>query len=440
MFDINRIREDQKSVERGLSAKNSKADLTAVLKLDEKRRELQSEVDKLRSQKNEIAKTFPINRPVYDSKAVGWISSVKDVFAVTTKDPMKEGKSVSAKIKKLEPQINENKIELDKLLINIPNLPHETVPVGGVENNQVIREEGKLKTFDFKPKTHIELAEDLDIVDFKRSAKLSGSNFILLKGAGACLERALINFMLDLHTKEHGYREVHPPVLATRDCMTGTGQLPKMEDDMYCLKDEDLFLIPTAEVPVTNIHREEILKEEDLPIYYTAYTACFRREAGSYGKDTRGLVRVHQFNKVEMVKFVSPDDSYKELESLVENAEKIFKLLELPYRVVLLASGDLSFAAAKCYDLEVHAPGLDKWLEASSCSNFEDFQARRAGIRFKDKETKKNTFVHTLNGSGVALPRTVTAILENYQTRDGDVVIPEILQPYMDGLEKIKKL
>jgi seryl-tRNA synthetase len=245
--------------------------------------------------------------------------------------------------------------------------------------------------------------------------------------------------MLDLHTREHGFKEMSPPILVNRDSMTGTGQLPKMEEDMYRLKEEDLFLIPTAEVPVTNIHRDEILNEEDLPIYYTAYTPCFRREAGSYGKDTKGLVRVHQFDKVELVKFVHPKTSYDELETLVANAEKVFQLLELPYRVVTLASGDLSFAAAKCYDIEVYASGMEKWLETSSCSNFEDFQARRANIRFKGKETKKTTFIHTLNGSGVALARTVVAILENYQTENGEVVIPKVLRPYMDGAEMITK-
>jgi len=311
--------------------------------------------------------------------------------------------------------------------------------VGGVVKNQEIRTWGQPKQFDFKPKTHIEIAEGLDIIDFKRGAKIAGSNFILFKKEGARLERALYNFMLDVHTGEHGYTEVLPPFLVNRESMTGTGQLPKMEADMYHLDEEDLFLIPTAEVPVTNIHRDEILKEEDLPINYTAYSACFRREAGSYGKDTKGLVRVHQFDKVELVKFVKPEHSYDELETLVGHAEAIFQLLELPYRVILLASGDLSFAAAKCFDIEAHAAGMDKWLEVSSCSNFEDFQARRASIRFKDKVTKKSTFVHTLNGSGLALARTVVAILENYQTKEGDVLIPKVLHPYMGGKKKITK-
>jgi seryl-tRNA synthetase len=296
-----------------------------------------------------------------------------------------------------------------------------------------------MPAFDFKPKTHIELAEALDIVDFKRGAKISGSNFILYKKEGALLERALYNFMLDVHTREHGYTEVFPPVLVNPASMTGTGQLPKMKEDMYHLQADDLYLIPTAEVPVTNIHRDETLNEDDLPIRYTAYSACFRREAGSYGKDTRGLMRVHQFNKVELVKFVKPETSYDELETLLVNAETIFHKLNIPYRVLQLASGDLSFAAAKCYDIEVYAGGIDKWLEASSCSNFEDFQARRANIRFKGKENKKSALVHTLNGSGVALPRTMIAVLENYQTKEGTVVIPEVLRPYMGGLPEIRR-
>ncbi len=296
---------------------------------------------------------------------------------------------------------------------------------------------GAPKQLDFTPKSHIDIAESLDIIDFKRSTKISGANFILFKDAGARMERALYCFMLDLHTSQHGYTEIFPPFLVNAASMTGTGQLPKMKDDMYKVEGEDLYLIPTAEVPVTNMHRDEILKEEELPMYYAAYTACFRREAGSYGKDTRGIIRVHEFDKVELVKFVKPETSYDELEKLVGNAEKVLQLLELPYRVVMLASGDMSFAAAKCYDLEAHAPGLGSWLEVSSCSNFEDFQARRSGIRYKGKDAKKPSFVHTLNGSGVALARTMVAILENYQTKTGDVMIPKVLQPYMGGMEKI---
>jgi len=297
-----------------------------------------------------------------------------------------------------------------------------------------------MKEFGFKPRDHSQICELLDIIDFPRATKISGSNFVLFKKLGARLERALINFMLDIQTKKHGYKEISPPFLVNRASMTGTGQLPKLEEDMYRLKDDDYFLIPTAEVPVTNIHRDETFNEDDLPIYYTAYSACFRREAGSYGKDTKGLTRVHQFDKVELVKFVKPENSYDELEKLLGNAETILKLLELPYRVVMLATGDISFAAAKCYDIEAWAPGIENWLEVSSCSNFEDFQARRANIKYKKKlesNKYKTEHIHTLNGSGVALARIVIAILENYQQEDGSVIIPKVLRPYMDKLKKI---
>ncbi len=346
-------------------------------------------------------------------------------------------KATAAELDAIEPKVKELEAKIDAILIGIPNIPHSSVPVGGPDKNTVVRSWGQPKQFDFKPKTHIEIAESLDIIDFKRAAKISGSNFILYKNTGARLERALFNFMLDYHTQHHGYKEVFPPFLVNPASMTGTGQLPKMKEDMYHMAEDDMYLIPTAEVPVTNIHRDEILNEEDLPVYYAAYSACFRREAGSYGKDTRGLIRVHQFDKVELVKFVKPGTSYDELEKLVGNAEKILQLLGLPYRVLLLASGDMSFAAAKCYDLEASAPGVNAWLEVSSCSNFEDFQARRANIRFKGKETRKAALVHTLNGSGVALARTMVAILENYQTREGEVIVPEVLRPYLGGMEKI---
>ncbi len=296
---------------------------------------------------------------------------------------------------------------------------------------------GKPREFNFKPQNHIDIAQSLDIIDFNRATKVTGSNFILYKGLGARLERALINFMLDLHTRKHGYTEIFPPFLVNRASMMGTGQLPKLEEDMYKLKDDDLFLIPTAEVPVTNMFRDEIIDEERLPVYYAAYTACFRREAGTYGKDTKGLVRVHEFNKIEMVKFVKPEDSYNELERLVNDAEEVLQLLDIPYRVVMLATQDLSFSASKCYDLEAYAPGMDKWLEVSSCSNFESFQARRANIRFRRKESKKVEFINTLNGSGVALPRLVVALLENYQQEDGTVIVPKVLREYLDGKERI---
>lgn len=421
MFDIKLIREQLPNVKAGLSAKNVKIDLDAIVALDEQRRQLLGEIDVLRAQVN--AANDEISQLLKDKK--------------DPKPKIAAVKETSQKIDGLTPRLKEIEEQTHNLLIAIPNLPHSSVPVGGADKNQIVRQWGEAKKFSFTPKTHIEIAERLDIIDFKRATKISGSNFILFKKAGARLERALYNFMLDTHTRDHGYTEVFPPFLVNRESMTGTGQLPKMEDDMYKVQDEDLYLIPTAEVPVTNIHRDEILAEEDLPVKYTAYTACFRREAGSYGKDTKGLIRVHQFDKVEMVKFVKPEHSYEELESLVADAEKIFQLLELPYRIVLLASGDLSFAAAKCYDIEAYSPGVDKWLEVSSCSNFEDFQARRANIRFKGKSVKKPVFAHTLNGSGLALARTVVAILENYQDQNGDIEIPKVLQPYMGGMNKI---
>ena len=421
MLDLKFIRDNIDKIKAGLESKRAQVDLSRLLKLDSDRRVLIMEMDDLKSQKNtandEISRML---KEKIDPKMK--ISSMKNIAGQIS--PM------DAAIKKIEE-------ELHHILLTIPNIPHSSVPVGGPESNKEISRWGNLPTFDFKLKTHIEIAESLDIIDFKRGTKLSGSNFILYKDLGARLERALYNFMLDLHTREHGYREMCPPVLVNAASMTGTGQLPKMKEDMYHVQADDLYLIPTAEVPVTNIHRDEMLSEEELPLYYTAYTACFRREAGSYGKDTRGLVRVHQFDKVELVKFVKQDNSYEELESLVGNACRVLELLGIPYRVLMLASGDLSFAAAKCYDIEVYAAGLDKWLEASSCSNFEDFQARRANISYKGKDGKKKGFVHTLNGSGVALPRTMIAILENYQTKDGDVIIPEPLRPYMGGVDKI---
>jgi seryl-tRNA synthetase len=421
MLDIKLIRENTQDVKSGLKAKNVDIDIDALLELDKKRRGISQSVDELRSQVNSANED--IGRTIKEKK--------------DAKEKIAAMKDIARQIDELQPSLNQLDATIHDVLLSIANLPHASVPVGGPSQNVIVRSWRTPIEFDFTPKTHIELAESLDIVDFKRAAKISGSNFILYKGAGARLERALYCWMLDLHTSAHGYKEIFPPFLVNSASMTGTGQLPKMKDDMYQLSPEDLYLIPTAEVPVTNMHRDEMLSEEQLPIYYAAYTACFRREAGSYGKDTRGLIRVHQFNKVELVKFVKPENSYVELESLVGHAEKVLQLLNLPYRVLMLASGDMSFAAAKCYDLEAHAPGLGNWLEVSSCSNFEDFQARRSNIRFKDKASKKSVFVHTLNGSGVALARTMVAILENYQTKTGDVIIPEPLRSYMDGLEKI---
>ena len=423
MLDLKFIRDNREAVEAGLKAKRVSTSLEPLLALDERRREFTVKIDELRSQQNKA-----------NDEIAGLLRSKQDA-----KEKIAAMKAIASEVDKLMPSLKDIEEKIDGILMMIPNVPHASVPVGGPENNKEVKHWGTLPKFDFKPKSHIELAESLDIIDFKRGAKLSGSNFILYKRQGALLERALYNFMLDVHTREHGYTEVFPPVLVNPASMTGTGQLPKMKEDMYRLDADDLYLIPTAEVPVTNIHRDEVLNEEELPIRYTAYSVCFRREAGSYGKDTRGLMRVHQFDKVELVKFVKPESSYEELETLLVNAETIFHKLNIPYRVLQLASGDLSFAAAKCYDIEVYAAGIDKWLEASSCSNFEDFQARRANIRFKGKDTKKSTYVHTLNGSGVALPRTMIAILENYQTKEGNVVIPEVLRPYMGGLPEISR-
>jgi len=422
MLDLKFVRENDKAVRSALVARSGyNIDIDLFLDLDEARRKVLTRLDELREKRN-----------LANDEISQCLKEKKDA-----KPKIEAMKEISQKISELEPQVKDFEEQVNAILLRIPNMPHVSVPIGSPEKNQCVRQVGEPVKFDFKPKTHFEIAEGLDIIDFKRASKITGSNFIVYKGAGARLERALLNFMLELHTCEHGYTEIFPPFLVNRASMTGTGQLPKMEEDMYRLKEEDLFLIPTAEVPVTNLHRDETLKEEDLPILYAAYTACFRREAGSYGKDTRGLMRVHQFDKVELVKFVKPENSYDELEKLLGNAEKVLQLLGLSYRVVMLATGDLSFAAAKCYDLEAYAAGLDKWLEVSSCSNFEDFQARRAGIKFKGKTTPKPTYVHTLNGSGVALARTMAAILENYQTKDGAVIIPPVLRPFMRGEEKI---
>jgi len=424
MLDIKFIRENLDAVKKSLDDRNLKIDLDRVLGLDTQRRGLLTELEDFRSQRN---------------RANDEISSLLKAKQ-NAKEKISSMKIISLKIDELEDRVRQAESELDKFLFSIPNIPHASVPVGDPTKKTIVRSWGEPPKFDFKPVTHIELAQHLDLLDFGRAAKITGSNFILYKGLGARLERALINFMLDLHTRKHGYTEVFPPFLVNRASMTGTGQLPKLEEDMYRLKDDDLFLIPTAEVPVTNILRDETLEEEKLPVYYTAYSACFRREAGSYGKDTKGLVRVHQFDKVEMVKFVKPEDSYDELEKLVGNAEAVLQALGLPYRVALLSTQDLSFSASKCYDLEAFAAGMGQWLEVSSCSNFEGFQARRANIRFRRKTEdgkRKTEYVHTLNGSGVAMARTMIAILENYQQKDGSIVVPEALRPYLDGKERI---
>jgi seryl-tRNA synthetase len=423
MLDLKFIRENLDLVRQSIKNRGLNLDLDALLQLDDSRRKILAELETLRAQRNQA------------NDEISALLKKKQ----NPKEKISSMKILSERIDQLEDKLKGLDSELSKFLLIVPNIPHPDTPKGDASKKAVVRTWGALRKFDFRPVTHMNLSQHLDIIDFNRAAKITGSNFVLYKGWGAKLERALINFMLDLHTRKHGYTEVFPPFLVNRAAMTGTGQLPKLEEDMYRLKDDDLFLVPTAEVPVTNIFRDEILNEEDLPIYYTAYTACFRREAGSYGKDTKGLIRVHEFDKVELVKFVRPDDSYDELEKLVEDAEEVLQLLELPYRVSLLPTADISFAASKCYDLEAYAPGVDMWLEVSSCSNFEGFQARRANIRFRRKDTKKLEYVHTLNGSGIALARTVIAILENYQQKDGSVIIPSVLRDYLDGKERISQ-
>jgi len=426
MLDIKFIRENPEIVKKALKDRAMKMDISEVIELDKNKRVLIAEAEQLKCKRNE------------ESEEIGKLIKLgKEVVKI--KENMK---AVSQKIKDLDSKVEEIDQKLSILLLNIPNIPHNSIPVGPDKTyNKVVKEWGKPKAFDFKAKTHLELGEALDVLDFPRAAKITGAGFALYKGAGARLERALINFMLDLHTKKHGYTEIFPPFLVNRASMTGTGQLPKLEEDMYKIKEDDLFLIPTAEVPVTNLHRDEILEEDKLPVYYCAYTACFRREAGSYGKDTKGLTRVHQFDKVELVKFVKPESSFDELEKLLKDAEEVLQLLEIPYRVVMLSTGDLSFSAAKCYDIEIFAQASNSWLEVSSCSCFTDFQARRANIKYRrlTKDGKKAAeYVHTLNGSGVALARLVICILENYQSKDGSVNIPKALLPYMDGVTRIQ--
>ena len=424
MLDINFIRNNPDKVKQAIALKHENAaSIDQLLEVDTQRRSMIHACEQLKSKRNEKSKE------VSELKKKG-----QDASKI-----IEETKKIGDDIKSFEEKLKELDTQITNLMLRIPNIPAADVPIGKDEkDNVIVKAWGQRKTFDFTPLPHWELGSILNILDMERASKISGSGFILLKGLGAKLERALFSFMLDVHTSEHGYTELFPPFLVTRTTMTGTGQLPKLEEDMYRTAVDDLFLVPTAEVPVTNIHRDETLSYKDLPIYYTAYTPCFRREAGSYGKDTRGIIRVHQFNKVELVKLVKPETSYDELESLLGNAEKILQLLGLEYRVAKLSTGDMSFAAAKCYDIEVWAPGVGKFLEVSSCSNFEDFQARRINIRFRDEDGKLR-FVHTLNGSGLALPRTVIALLETYQQKDGSIVIPDILQPYMGGIKVIAK-
>jgi len=420
MLDIRFIKENQEKVRAALKIKNVTFDFDAFMALDAKRRELIQKTDDLRSQQNATNEEI-----VKIKKAKGDASS-----------QIAEMKVISDSIKKLEEEFAPVKTEFEHLMHFIPNIPHSTAPWGGPEANEVVRSWGELPKFSFKAKDHIELSEKLGMMDFRCSSKLAGAGFSLYKDAGAKLERALINFMLDLHTGEHGYLEMSPPFMVNRATMTCTGQLPKFEQDMYHVEGEDLYLIPTAEVPVTNILREVTVEESDLPIKFCAYTPCFRKEAGSYGKDTRGLMRLHQFDKVELVKFVKPEDSYEELEKLVKEACKVLELLNIPYRVLSLAAGDMSFSASKCYDLEIYAAGLERWLEVSSCSNFEDFQARRGDIRFR--RNGKRELVHTLNGSGTALARLVICILENNQNEDGSINVPPVLRKYLNGQEAIR--
>ena len=422
MLSLDTIRKHPERVKAAARDKHVDADVDAIIDLDIDRRALIQRADTLRSELNAASKR------VAEKKRAG--EDASELFASL--------RETSGTIKGLEKQLAELSARLDALVLAVPNVPADTAPEGTTPQANVLRHTwGEERALDFEPKPHWELAKSLAIIDFERAAKLAGTGFALFTGLGSRLQRGLINYMLDLHTAEHGYTEVWAPAVATRACMTGTGQLPKMEEDMYHCEVGDLFLIPTAEVPVTNIHREEILDADRLPIYYTGYTPCFRREAGSYGKDTKGLIRVHQFDKVELVKFVRPETSYDELEALLANAETVLQRLGLHYRVLELCRGDMSFAAAKCYDLELWAPGCRRWLEVSSCSNYEDFQARRSGIRFREKGGKPQ-FVHTLNGSGVALPRLVIALLENYQQADGSVAIPVPLRAYMGGLDALE--
>jgi len=415
MLSIDIIRNNPKEVEQGLARKGEKLLISEIIKIDESYRSDLAQANEMRAERNVTSDK------IARAKKLGE-NSDKAINAM---------RKLSQQIKVLEEKTQSSKNELDQLLLGLPNIPHESVPEGKDEkNNQLVREWGETLDRDFNIIAHLELGKALSLFDFERGAKISGSGFPLYTGKGAKLERALINFMLDFQTEQHGYTEIFPPFLVRPESAVTTGQLPKLADDMYASEKDDLWLIPTAEVPLTNIHQNEILSEDQLPINYTAYSACFRREAGSYGKDTRGFLRVHQFNKVELVKFVKPENSYKELEKLVGQAEAILQSLGLKYRVIELCTGDLSFAAAKCYDLELWAPGEEKWLEVSSCSNFEDFQARRGNIRYRRNSDKQVEFVHTLNGSGVATPRLLVALLETYQNKDGTIAIPEPLQPY----------
>ena len=422
MLDVKLLRENLDEVKGRMAARGAAIDWNEFIRLDRQRRDALAQIERLKEKKNRL------------SGEIGKLrKSGADASAL-----MREGEEVSETIRNAESPLAEAEAAFERFMLTLPNLPHPSVKVGANEKeNREVRRWGEPPKFDFAPKNHWDIGEELGILDFDRAAKIAGSRFAVYRDAGAKLERALINFMLDLHTGAHGYREVLPPALVNRAALVGTGQLPKFEEDLFHLAPGDYFLIPTAEVPLTNLHREEMLEREALPIKYVAYTPCFRSEAGSYGKDVRGLIRQHQFNKVEMVKFTEPETSCDELESMVQNAEAVLQRLKIPYRVVELCTGDLGFAASKTYDVEVWLPGQNTYREISSCSNCEDFQARRANIRYRKEKKGRPMFVHTLNGSGLAVGRTFVAVLENYQQKDGTVPIPEALWPYMGGLERI---
>lgn len=423
MLDIKFLRTNLKEVKEKMQHRGEDlADFGKFEELDKKRRELIVATEELKSKRNEVTqKIAQLKREKQDAD-----------------EYIKEMRVVGDQIKQYDDELRDVEESLDHLLLSIPNIPHKSTPIGETEDDNVeVRKWGEVREFDFEPKPHWDVATDLNILDFERAAKVTGSRFVFYKGLGARLERALFNFMLDLHVEDHGYEEILPPYMVNRTSMTGTGQLPKFEEDAFLIESEDYFLIPTAEVPVTNLHRDEILNVDQLPINYAAFSACFRSEAGSAGRDTRGLIRQHQFNKVELVKFVKPEDSYNELEKLTGHAEKVLQLLGLPYRVMSMCTADLGFTAAKKYDIEVWIPSYNTYREISSCSNFEAFQARRANIRFRRELNGKPEHVHTLNGSGLAIGRTVAAILENYQQPDGSVIIPEVLRPYMRNVDRI---
>jgi seryl-tRNA synthetase len=422
MLDIKYLRQNIELVRKKMAQRGTSIDFDRFTSLDTRRRDILMEVETLRSERNNVSKEIgDLKKKKADASSL--IARMSDV---------------SAKIKELDELLRVTEEELNTFVLTVPNIHHESVVIGrGSQDNPVIRNWGEKPAFAFEPKEHWEIGENLNILDFARGAKITGARFTLYRGLGAALERALINFMLDLHVGEHGYTEVLTPFMVNRESMTGTGQLPKFADDLFKIEGMDYFLIPTAEVPVTNIYRDEILEEKKLPIYHVAYSPCFRSEAGSYGKDTRGLIRQHQFNKVEMVKFTKPEASYDELEKLTINAEEVLKKLGIPHRTVSLCTADLGFSSAKTYDVEAWMPGQNEYREISSCSNYEDFQARRAVIRFRREESGKVEFVHTLNGSGLAVGRTVVAILENYQQADGSVLIPQVLQPYLRGIDRI---